>query len=331
MAVFCDSIETRLNLATAVMGAVRVGLIALDVEERIVLWNDWMAQTSSMAKEDALGRHFCRLFPELKGSRVYVAIKSALENGYPSLLSQSLNKAPFPLYARDGNSGAEQRIQQAIQVMPIAVPGMQRHCVIQITDVTAAVSRERLLREQALELRVHSHVDGLTGIANRRRFDEYLESEFRRTRRSHSPLSLIMIDIDFFKAYNDAYGHQAGDLCMVRVAKAFSGALRRPGDMVARYGGEEFAVVLPDTDAQGARTIADNLRQAIEGLKIEHVQSKASNRVTISLGVATTTAGRETHPSALISAADGALYQAKHEGRNRVNIYDPTQACGLKG
>lgn len=140
--------------------------------------------------------------------------------------------------------------------------------------------------------------------------------------RDQTPLSLIMVDIDFFKVFNDTYGHQAGDDCLKRVAAALRDALKRPADIVARYGGEEFAAVLPDTDLDGAVVVAEAMRLDVEALGISHNKSaylsKVSNYVTISLGVASIIPNEASSPERLVSMADNALYKAKEEGRNRV-------------
>jgi len=160
----------------------------------------------------------------------------------------------------------------------------------------------------------------LAEIANRRRFDEFIDHEWRRALRNSSPLSMIMIDIDFFKAFNDTYGHQHGDDCLRRVAGALNVGLHRPGDLAARYGGEEFAVVLAGANRAGAVVVAETLRAKVEALAIPHAGSRVSDRITISLGVGTTVPAAESAPSALIAVADRALYHAKRVGRNAIEV-----------
>lgn len=165
-----------------------------------------------------------------------------------------------------------------------------------------------------------SALDGLTGIANRRRFDETLLSEWRRARRDHTCIGLILIDVDFFKRYNDHYGHLAGDDCLRKVATALASTIRRPADLVARYGGEEFVALLPQTDRAGIETVAESLRASIESLAIAHAKSDVKDSVTISLGAALSLPqASETDEAAqtLIARADQALYEAKRGGRNR--------------
>lgn len=160
-------------------------------------------------------------------------------------------------------------------------------------------------------------VDGLTDVANRRRFDEYLEQEWQRTLRERLPLSLILCDIDFFKAYNDTYGHQKGDYCLQRVAQAIQQAVQRPADLVARYGGEEFAILLPNTEAEGAVHVAKIVCEQVRGLAIPHVNSPVGNNVTLSAGVVGLQPPQPSTLEEFITAADRALYRAKALGRNR--------------
>ncbi|SEQ39365.1 diguanylate cyclase (GGDEF) domain-containing protein [Ectothiorhodospira magna] len=188
---------------------------------------------------------------------------------------------------------------------------------------SSAIVRARVRNQVNLKLKTDmleqiALQDGLTGIPNRRYFDQKLAEEWSRLSRNGQPLSLLMIDIDQFKPYNDHYGHGAGDDCLRRVAQALSQAPSRPVDLVARYGGKEFMVLLPDTDKQGAGHVAERLLEAVRALEIPHEYSDVASRVTISVGAATHDAADEkTSAEQLKKAADTALYRAKTQGRNR--------------
>jgi diguanylate cyclase (GGDEF)-like protein len=171
------------------------------------------------------------------------------------------------------------------------------------------------------ELQRLSALDGLTGLANRRQFDTVLAREWRRACRNNLDLSVILIDLDYFKLYNDTYGHLAGDDCLQAVARAFSLVVHRPGDLVARYGGEEFVIILPETPAKGALTVANKIQREVARLKLKHSASEVSDIVTISIGITSYPPKNEDgNPSILVAAADTALYRAKAAGRNRVEI-----------
>ncbi|MCL1471064.1 GGDEF domain-containing protein [Argonema antarcticum] len=176
------------------------------------------------------------------------------------------------------------------------------------------------LEKANLELQLLATADGLTKVANRRRFDEYLDSKWHELCRAQIPLSLIMCDIDCFKSYNDTYGHLGGDACLQQVAQAISSSVKRPADLVARYGGEEFAVILPNTPAAGAVSVAEQIRMNVKALEIPHIKSCVMPYVTISLGVATMVPDSESTPASLIEAADRALYHTKALGRDRVSV-----------
>jgi diguanylate cyclase (GGDEF)-like protein len=171
------------------------------------------------------------------------------------------------------------------------------------------------------ELQKLSRQDGLTGIANRRYFDTYLVTEVRRAAREHQPLSLILSDVDYFKAFNDHYGHRAGDTCLRQVAGALCSAGRRPADLAARYGGEEFALVLPGTVLDGAVDVARTVDGVVASLAIRHARSEVSQNVTLSQGVVSIIPEKETSPEELIERADQALYQAKQQGRDRYVVF----------
>ncbi|WP_017715995.1 GGDEF domain-containing response regulator [Kamptonema formosum] len=176
---------------------------------------------------------------------------------------------------------------------------------------------EEALQKANEKLQLLADSDSLTGIANRRHFDESLRREWKRSARDTLSLSLIMCDIDCFKFYNDTYGHQAGDDCLKLVAGAIGRALKRPADLVARYGGEEFAALLPNTDLDGALRVAESIHLEVRQLKIVHAQSSVSDYITLSAGIACTVPNYTESPATLISAADRALYQAKERGRNQ--------------
>lgn len=178
-------------------------------------------------------------------------------------------------------------------------------------------SQQELLKVN-LELRRLTQSDGLTGLSNRRYFDEFLGAEWRRAQRENTEVSLLMIDVDYFKPYNDTYGHVAGDNVLRSVATTIRREVSQPRDLVARFGGEEFAVVLPGAGSALARLLAEKMRRDVAGLELPHMGSAVSEHLTISVGVATLTPGEGLAETALIEEADAALYRAKREGRNRV-------------
>ncbi|MFO8032285.1 MAG: diguanylate cyclase [Desulfohalobiaceae bacterium] len=181
------------------------------------------------------------------------------------------------------------------------------------------------LNELNVELQNHkeklsqmSYVDGLTSIFNRRRFNEYLESEWKRAVRSSQPLSLIILDIDFFKQFNDHYGHSAGDDCLVLVAQAISSCVKRSSDLVSRFGGEEFAVVLPETGFSAAMGLAENIQASIRELAVRHDYSQIASYVTVSIGIASAVPAEKDRHMQLLEVADRQLYAAKDAGRNQI-------------
>lgn len=185
--------------------------------------------------------------------------------------------------------------------------------------VRARVRTHIMLKAQADELRRLATIDHLTGLPNRRAFDEVLNREWRRAHRGGYPLATLMLDIDFFKQFNDFYGHPAGDACLQAVARGLDDCAKRPGDFVARYGGEEFAILLADTNMEGAVVFGETLCAAVEALNIRHEKSSISENVTASIGVSVFTHENKTDAATLVSAADLALYSAKRAGRNRVS------------
>jgi diguanylate cyclase (GGDEF)-like protein len=184
--------------------------------------------------------------------------------------------------------------------------------------VRARVKTHLTLKAQADLLRRWVYVDGLTGVHNRRHFDERLASEWARAVRNGTELSVLLLDVDFFKRFNDHYGHQAGDDCLRRVAECLRQHVKRPGDLVARYGGEEFVCLLPETPLDGALAFAEHLLDSVRALGVAHAQSPVADVVTVSLGVCTKPADAVGSAAALLREADAQLYIAKSRGRHRV-------------
>jgi diguanylate cyclase (GGDEF)-like protein/PAS domain S-box-containing protein len=192
--------------------------------------------------------------------------------------------------------------------------------VVQFKNITCRKKAEKELELANISLERMARVDGLTQIANRRCLDETLAKEWQRLSRTGEPLALLLGDIDFFKKFNDHYGHQAGDDCLRQVGKALADAMLRPADLAARYGGEEFAILLPGTDLEGARQVGERILAAIRRLGIKHQKSEVKEVVTISLGAACLIPSAAQTPADLVACADQALYLAKAAGRNRISL-----------
>jgi len=267
--------------------------------------------------------------PEMDGYEVCLALKAnPRTKDIPVIFISALDEVLDKLRAFD--VGAVDYITK-----PFRIPEVMARVTIHLTlrrlqlqlreqnELLKQEVRDRLAAEAALqaanqELQRLANLDGLTQVGNRRRFDEYLEQEWRRLNREQLPLSLILCDVDFFKSYNDTYGHQAGDDCLRSIARVLQLAATRPADVVARYGGEEFAVVLPNTFLEGAMQVARKIQMGIKELKLEHRDSQISQYVTLSLGVSMVVPALGVSPAALIASADQALYRAKAIGRDRI-------------
>ncbi|KGF72648.1 regulator [Neosynechococcus sphagnicola sy1] len=237
-------------------------------------------------------------------------------------LQQLSTAQPVPVLMITGLED-KQSVDRAFAVGAVDYVTKPIHWAVLLQRVRRLIHQSHLYEQLALanqELQCLANLDGLTGVANRRRFDEYLNKEWRRLTREQRPLSLILCDIDFFKSYNDAYGHQAGDLCLQQVARTIAQTVKRPSDLVCRYGGEEFVVILPCTDAAGASHIAQEIQSQLRSLQLLHNQSSVDAFVTLSLGIATTIPDFQLSPKDLIRTADQALYAAKAGGRNRIEM-----------
>ena len=186
--------------------------------------------------------------------------------------------------------------------------------------VHARVRTQLRIKQQADLIASYAFLDGLTGLFNRRSLDQRLDEEWRRGQRSGQPLAVAMIDVDHFKLYNDHYGHGPGDECLKAVGAALKSSVKRPGDLVARYGGEEFCLMLPESDLDAARVVAEQARLAVSALALPHAASLTAPHVTISVGVATAVPQVDSSVEALLKQADASLYRAKQAGRNRVGV-----------
>lgn len=199
---------------------------------------------------------------------------------------------------------------------------LQRQNALLQQEVCDRLAAETALQAANQELQRLAHLDGLTQVANRRCFDDYLAQEWRRLAREQLPLSLILCDVDFFKQYNDTYGHQVGDTCLCQIANAIRSAINRPADLVARYGGEEFVVILPNTPLSGAVQVGQKIRSQVAQLQIAHTGSQISQFVTLSFGIASIIPLPDGDVTQLITMTDRALYQAKLAGRDRIAVKD---------
>ncbi|MHC5076496.1 MAG: sensor domain-containing diguanylate cyclase [Planctomycetota bacterium] len=295
-------LQDALEYSDAIIATIREPLLVLNKELRIITANRSFYQTFHVSPEETEKQLIYDV-----GNRQWdiPGLRELLEN----ILSKNTSFEDFEVEHDFESVGRRTMLLNARKIY--RETNHSEMILIAIEDIT-----ERKKAQEQLKL--HALMDGLTGIANRRHFDNTLDLEWRRAMRSAKPLSLIMIDIDFFKNYNDLYGHLAGDSCLQKIADTIKASLRRAGNFVARYGGEEFAVILPDTDTEGAYLFAESLREKIENINMEHKHSKISSSVTISQGVATTIPKKNSAQDELISLADKALYKAKQEGRNRV-------------
>jgi diguanylate cyclase (GGDEF)-like protein len=311
---FAISLMEHLVVPTFVIGA----------DSRVLIWNKACERLTGVSAREVVGtRDHWRAF--------YSKRRPCLAD---LVLARRFDEVSS-LYASGGNFGFSDFGVSAENWCVMPMVGRRLYLAIdagpiydESGDLIAVVEtlRDITVQKQAqTDLEALATCDGLTGLANRRSFDERLATEARRGARSTLSLPLLMIDIDCFKPYNDTYGHQRGDECLRAVAKTIASTLCRAGDFAARYGGEEFAVVLPDTSLSGAASIAERLRKAVDELAIEHKASIASDHVTLSIGGVVALAP-EPSPEGLVASADAALYRAKRDGRNRTCVV-PLEAC----
>jgi hemerythrin len=224
---------------------------------------------------------------------------------------------------------ALQNLYHVLSVQNADLAAANAHLEERVAGRTLELAQaNRTLMEFNHRLEMLSNSDGLLEIANRRYFDQRLDQEWRREMREHKPLALLMIDVDYFKRYNDHYGHQAGDRCLQSVTQGALSVLRRPGDLLARYGGEELIAVLPNTDLSGAMLVAQAIQRELAARNIPHADSTVADHVTVSIGAAATVPDRHRTSAELIAAADHALYSAKESGRNRICAEQEAEQLG---
>lgn len=320
-----------MKLFEQALNILQSGVMILDQDLKVIFINEWLDNTF-IHPESLQDKFLLQVFPELRHQRIHRCIQQALKQGLPSVLSPGLNRAPLPLCHERNHlqDGKEKTVfAQMIRIQSM-IQENQRCCMLEVQDVSTMMRREKLLNEQAEKLNQLALTDELTGIANRRHFNGLLEQTVKQSIQQQQAMSLIFFDIDFFKSFNDSLGHQAGDLCLSTITQQLKTELGSGNFHLARYGGEEFCIIMPGTEPEQARRMAENYRQHIEQLGIHHPASQVSDVVTASFGVAGFQAGSQDTFTGLILKADNALYRAKTSGRNQVVLLSQAQGRAQK-
>lgn len=287
---------------------VNIGIVVLDSDLRIKHWNRWMALHSGISEEEIVGAGIFAFFPNLNTPRFLRSCKSVLTFGNFSFFSQKLHRYLFPFKPVSSFGSKFDHMQQSCTMGPIRDEANAiKYLFISVQDVTEVVAYEQGLLETSMR-------DSLTGTYNRRYLEVYLKQEFEKNKRYSRGLSLVMLDIDFFKGVNDAYGHQCGDYILKCIAVEIGSAIRRV-DFLARYGGEEFCCLLPETELEKALCVAERIRETIASRTFHYRDQRI--QTTVSLGVSELREGVES-ADILLKLADEALYEAKRRGRNMV-------------
>lgn len=306
-----------------IFDAVGFGLVLVDAQANVLLWNGWLARHSGVSADAALGQPLVDVLGAGLAPSFVTALNNALRYKLPVVLSNVLHRCPLPLYAQLPADALADRMPHAITLTPLVVERWGPCCLIQISDSSRSISREKVLQKNTARLNQEVMTDGLTRALSRGFFDQFYQQEFARAARQRTKLSLIMLDVDFFKNYNDEYGHPAGDKALIAVVQAVNAALLRATDKLFRYGGEEFVVLLPDCTQEKAMQIAEQLRLAVLALQLSHRMSRIAHQLTVSLGVSTMVSSQNCSAEKLLEAADLALYAAKKQGRNCVRYCSP--------
>jgi diguanylate cyclase (GGDEF)-like protein/PAS domain S-box-containing protein len=306
-------IDQQQIFAINLMENLVIATFVLDPAGKVIIWNRACERLTGIMAEEMLGtdEHWKALYTEKRTCLADALLKGETSALYefhaqPSSYGNGYRAENWCSMPRLGN-----RYYLAIDVGPIYDDDGQLIAVVEtLRDMTDYKTAQTALEELAV-------VDDMTGLSNRRYFDERLTIEWKLAQRLNHPVSLIMIDVDYFKQFNDTYGHQEGDKCLQTVAKAMQQSVFRGTEAVCRYGGEEFCILLPSIDLDGAFVIAERVRENLEKLKLPHKASKVSDWVTISGGVSTFTPRIEDEALQFVALADEALYQAKDQGRNQ--------------
>lgn len=314
------------SFAIRLMQHLVVPTFVLDAGRRVLIWNRACERLTGMPASEVIGTrlHWRAFYPHER-------------HCLADLLALGRAEALASLYAAHSEPGESGHGLRAENWCEMPRTGKRLYLAIDAGPIydeegrlIAVVETLRDMTEQKeaqLALQTLATRDGLTGIANRRSFDERLSEEWLRAQRDHQPISLILADVDYFKPYNDRYGHQQGDECLRRVAGTLAASVFRPADLPARYGGEEFAVIMPNTDARGARAVAERIRHGLHAARLPHAASAITDHVTASLGVASLVPEAGRASDELVAAADAALYGAKHGGRDRIVVHAGSEAA----
>lgn len=307
------------SMAVRLMQHLVVPTFVLDAERRVTIWNHACERLTGIPATEMIGtRNHWQAFYDKPRYCLADILTLDHTDKLAELYSAHTEPGEFGLGLRAENWCVMPKLGQrrylAVDTGPIFDDQGKLIAVVEtLRDMTDQKLAELALQNLATK-------DGLTGVANRRSLDEKLQTEWLRCQRAASPLAFMLADVDYFKRYNDTYGHQKGDDCLRAVAGAIGSGLFRPADLAGRYGGEEFAVIIPSTDLAGAHAVAERICDAVRELAIPHSGSDVSPNVTLSIGVAATIPHPATTLAELVAAADSALYRAKHAGRNQTQV-----------
>jgi diguanylate cyclase (GGDEF)-like protein/PAS domain S-box-containing protein len=301
--------------AHQLMEMLAIPVFVLDTSCRVMIWNRACENLTGMRASDVIGtrEHWRCFFDEQRPTLADMVVQDRAAEVY-SIHARAASNQACHLSAESwfDMPRVGRRRYLALDASPIYD---ERGRLSAVVETMRDMTDEKLAQIALEQLATR---DGLTGLANRRCFDDTLHAEWARALRQRQPLSLLMVDVDNFKAYNDANGHLGGDECLKRIATAVSSEMRA-NDLVARYGGEEFAVILPNQSLKGAASVAERIRTRVEQLQVPN-RLAAGQHVTVSIGAATALASPDTSASDLVATADAALYRAKHMGRNRISL-----------